>query len=482
MPSKPVEKPAPRAAAPKPPTWLGILLVLCCWLWTPSLAAARPSGHSPAKPKKAKDEPGKKGGHSDKGAKPDKSEKSQKSKPGSQAVGKSAGKGSASDKRDKAAKPDKRDKDGDSDPKPLTAKEKKKLERERAELKEACQSKKAARTAKCKKFARDEQERQAEADALALDKKCSDKKNKKLKECKALVSKGSKAEADPCGRKYGRPRKKESVAKFAKRYGVSEAAVRKLNDLGEGKVKLKPGKRYLVAKSPHDGVVLVGGVQMPLNGDTFRLRRPQNAWGKPLLVEALQRASATVQLQSPQMATVMIGDLSKEGGGCLPPHKSHRGGLDVDVGYYLRGAVEPRVLADARPDTLDADRTWQFLKAMLATGRLQYAFVHYSLQPALYQAALRAGESQESLFKVLQYPRPQERSQETPIRHLDGHDDHTHIRLSCGDEACVLSEDARQKMAGIRIEMLGGPADESRTSDRPERPRRPRERGFAVMR
>ncbi len=364
----------------------------------------------------------------------------------------------------------------DDDDKPLTAKEKKRQDKERSALKKACEDKKVARTAKCKRFASDQKDRQAEADAAALDKKCSDKKNKKLKECKVLVGKGSKAEADPCGRKYGRPRKKESVAKFAKRYGVSEAAVRKFNDLGEGKVKLKAGKRYLVAKSPHDGVVLVGGVQMPLNGSTFRLRRPQNAWGKPILVEALQRASAAVQMQTPQLATVMIGDLAKEGGGCLPPHKSHRGGLDVDVGYYLRGGVEPRVLADATDATLDADRSWQFLKAIMATGRLQYAFVHYSLQPALYQAALRAGETPESLLKLIQYPRPQERSQETPIRHLAGHDDHTHIRLTCGDEACELSEEAKQKMAGVRIEMLGGPADESRT-----RPRRAARVGFGVM-
>ncbi|MBI5607259.1 MAG: penicillin-insensitive murein endopeptidase, partial [Deltaproteobacteria bacterium] len=443
-----------------------------CWPWARALAwllagllqlaggeaVARPADKSAAKIKKGKAAPAK-NAKAGKGARADKAEK------GHHADKSGVGKAAA-----KAARANRHGKTGDdAEPKPLTAKEMKKVERERAELKEACQGKKAARTAKCKKFARDEKDRQAEADAAALDKKCSDKKNKKLKECKALASKGSKAEADPCGRKYGRPRKKESLAKFAKRYGVAEAAVRKLNDLGEGKVKLRAGKRYLVAKSPHDGVVLVGGVQMPLNGETFRLRRPQNAWGKPLLVEALQRASAAVQAQSPLLATVMIGDLSKDGGGCLPPHKSHRGGLDVDVGYYLRGAVEPKVLADARPDTLDADRTWQFLKAILVTGRVQYAFVHYSLQPALYQAALRAGESQESLYKLLQYPRPQERSQETPIRHLDGHDDHSHIRLSCGDEACELSEEARQKMAATRIETLGGPGDETRGSHRFDR-------------
>lgn len=363
----------------------------------------------------------------------------------------------------KAEKKDpKAGRDHDDDEKPLTAKEKKKAQKEHAALQKECADKKAARTKKCKLFLQDERDRQDATAAEALDSKCSAKKNKKLKECKAFLAKGSRAEADPCGRKYGRARKKESIARFARRYGVTEATVRRLNDMGDGAHKLKAGKRYLVAKSPHDGVVLAGGVQMPLDGTTFRLRRPQNAWGKPLMVEALQAASTAVQASFPLGATVMIGDLSKNGGGCLPPHKSHRGGLDVDVGYYLRGGVEPKTLADATGETLDADRSWQFLKALLASGRVQYAFVHYKLQPALYDAALRAGETPESLHKLIQYPRPPEKVLETPIRHLDGHDDHVHLRLTCGDEACALDPDARAKMLATRTEMLGGPVHEGR--------------------
>ena len=343
-----------------------------------------------------------------------------------------------------------------------SAKQKKAQAKQRDALKKECEDKKAAKTKKCKAFAKQEDERQASDEAAKLDDLCKDKAEKKTKKCKAHLAKRSKPESDPCGRKYGRARKAESLAKFAKRYGVAEDRIRELNDLGAKTKKLKAGKRLLIAKSPHDGVVLAGGEAMPDDDPNYRLRRPFNAYGKPLMVATLRLAASQVQLSSPLLPKLVIGDLSKEGGGCLPPHKSHRGGLDVDIGYYFRGAYESQRLADATGDTLDADRTWQFLRALLATSLIQYAFVHYKLQPALHEAALRAGESEASAAKLLQYPRPAQDKLHTPIRHLDGHDDHMHVRMTCEGDDCQLSDEARQRMAAVQLETLGGPRDERR--------------------
>ncbi len=358
----------------------------------------------------------------------------------------------------KAKDASKADKAGDDD-KPLTAKQKKAQAKEREALKKACVDKKQAKTSKCKAFAKAEAERAAEDSATKLDDKCKDKAARKSKECKAHLAKRSKAEKDPCGRRYGRARKAETVAKFARRYGVAESRVRELNDLSEKTKKLKAGKRLLVAKSPWDGVVLTGGVQLP-EDPAYQLRRPYNAYGKPLMVDLIVAAARQVQAQYPLQPRLMVGDLSKDGGGCLPPHKSHRGGLDADIGYYMRGAFTAPHLADATADTIDADRSWLFLRALLATGRVQYAFVHYSLQPALYEAALRAGETPQSVAKIIQYPRPQADWLHTPIRHLDGHDDHLHLRLSCGNEACDLPAETKEAIAQLQTEMLGGPAQE----------------------
>lgn len=350
------------------------------------------------------------------------------------------------------------DADASDDDTPLSAKEQRQQARKRAAMRKNCAHKDARNRPKCKAFFAEEKAAADEQAQQRLEAECDGKKARKLAKCKALRAGSARVSGDSCGRKYGYTRKRDTVGRFAARYGVSEATVRSLNDLS-GARTLKAGRRLLIAKSPHDGVTLSGGVQLKETVD-LRLRRPHLAWGKPLLVEMLRVAAEVVQNQSPLAPKLLIGDLSKEGGGCLPPHKSHRGGLDVDVGYYFRGAFEAPHLVDARPRTIDADRSWQLLKALLLTGRVQYAFVHYSLQPALFEAAERAGDSPDDVRRWVQYPRPIDQTHVAPLRHLDGHDDHFHLRLRCEDDNCGLTATALERLRTARIETLGGPVAE----------------------
>lgn len=349
--------------------------------------------------------------------------------------------------------------EADAEPKPLTAKDKKK----RAALAATCATARGKKTAACKAFLEDEKERAQAAQRAALKKTCALAKNKKSKQCKAFLvaERRGGATSGACGRKYGIARKNEKVAAFARRFRIAEARLRDWNDLGSAG-KLKGGKRYLVYKSPHDGVTLQGGVLLEAEPDAFALQRPYRGWGKPLLVETLRLAVHQVLAAAPEGTTLVFGDLSKEGGGCLAPHKSHRGGLDADVGFFYRGAQQRHWLGVATAETLDADRTWLLIKAMLATGRLQMAFLDYGLQPPLYEAALRAGETPQTLEPIFQYPRPIERAHETVIRHLGGHDNHMHVRFVCPSDAeCALPEDSRQRLTSVRMEQRGGVMDET---------------------
>ena len=360
--------------------------------------------------------------------------------------------------------------DSDDKPKALSAKEKKQLAAQR----KACQDPKQKKTAKCKAFAAEEKERADAEERARVKKTCALAANKKSKQCKAFLAAEHKRSDtfSICGRRYGTAKKNEKIATFAKRYRVSESAVRSLNELAAG-TKLKAGKRYLVYKSPHEGVVLKDGVLLEPDPEAFLMQRPQRGWGKPLAVEAIRGGIEQVQASNPLGPMLIVGDLSKDGGGCLPPHKSHRGGLDADIGYYMRGARQRSWLGLAQPDTVDADRTWQLLRAFLATGRLQYAFVDYSLQQALYEAAQRAGESAEQLARWFQYPRPIENAHETIIRHLGGHADHMHVRFQCDDpELCPLSEEAKTRIATIRVEQRGGVAAEAPVPRRDHAPYR----------
>jgi hypothetical protein len=456
------------------------MAVLTAWATTPAVAKAKKTTAATKASKPAKDDDvgGKKGKSRTADKKPSDDDNERKNAKhaddkksahsGSAGKGAKGAKGAKGDKGAKAEKGDKGDhtaKDDEDDDKPLSAKEKKRLARQQAALRKSCAKKSNHDSKKCKDFLVQQKAAQEDAAQERLETYCEGKKARKSSKCKAILGKGGKVESDGCGRKYGRARKRDTVAKFASRYGVSESTVRHLNDLADSVKKLKAGKRLLIAKSPHDGVTLSGGVQLADNGD-LRTRHGHLSWGKPLLVDMLREAAAVVQQQSPMAPRLLIGDLSKEGGGCLPPHKSHRGGLDVDVGYYFRGAYEPRYLVDARPRTIDADRSWQLLKALLLSGRVQYAFVHYSLQPALYEAALRAGDTPENLRRWMQYPRSVDQIHVAPLRHLDGHDDHFHLRLRCDGEGCGLSEAARNQVRAARIEVLGGPVREGRRGRR----------------
>jgi hypothetical protein len=170
-----------------------------------------------------------------------------------------------------------------------------------------------------------------------------------------------------------------------------------------------------------------------------------------------------VQALWPNRAPLVVGDLSKQGGGCLPPHRSHRDGRDADIGYYVRGGVTPRWLGAVTAQTLDADRTWALLDVFLATGRLRYAFIDYQLQRPLYEAALRAGHTKASLRDVFQYPRPRSHAKAGIIRHLRGHADHIHVRFDCpttgpcalpASVAATATPRIERRLAGVRHRRL----------------------------
>ena len=73
-----------------------------------------------------------------------------------------------------------------------------------------------------------------------------------------------------------------------------------------------------------------GFVQFPASGAGFTSYTvASKRWGKPALVYAIERTgSAWAQQRMPRFG---VGNLSRENGGRLPPHDSHRRGEDVDV-------------------------------------------------------------------------------------------------------------------------------------------------------
>ncbi|MCO4760981.1 MAG: penicillin-insensitive murein endopeptidase [Myxococcales bacterium] len=331
--------------------------------------------------------------------------------------------------------------------------------------------KRKPRTKACRKWSKEKKLAAKDRARRKLARKCRKRKYRKSRQCKRLrtaLRREAKARAI-CGVRRARARRRDTVHRMARRYKLSVSAFRSYNRLSSRSRRLRRGRRYIVYRSPFHNMKLSGGVLLERVDGVVHLQRPARGWGKPLLVNALRSAAEAVQRAYPMRSWLIMGDISKKGGGCLPPHKSHRGGLDVDIGYYYLGGKQRGWLDHASTRELDPDRTWLYLATLLRTGAVQYAFIDYGLQAPLYAAALRDGRTPEQLRSVFQYPRPKSHAKVGIIRHLQGHADHIHLRMRCLSPSCGLDETTAQRIVRAVATRRGAPVREGR-----RRARRPR--------
>jgi penicillin-insensitive murein endopeptidase len=168
------------------------------------------------------------------------------------------------------------------------------------------------------------------------------------------------------------------------------------------------------------------------------LQRGSDQWGTVELVGLIERAAARLQEREPG-PRLMVGDLSKRGGGRLRPHSSHQNGRDADLGLFLtdengRAVEAPRFLeldrhACARDNgvayCLDARRTFLFIAALLEdeATRVQWILLASDLRQRVLAAGRRLGVDDALLARVEEATTPRDGS--------ESHRSHLHVRISC---------------------------------------------------
>ena len=201
---------------------------------------------------------------------------------------------------------------------------------------------------------------------------------------------------------------------------------------------------------------LVRGRPMPPSGPGFRVREATRTrgffYGTDGLVGLLERAAATVA-RAHLGSVLLIGNLSREGGGDIPPSVSHNSGRDVDVGFYLDDRLgRPFAPGDdyvtfdadgASPDQqiyFDSARNWDFVAAVLTepSVQVQYVFVADWLKDLLMDYAIRSGADPDLIVRADQVLKQPDNS--------SPHAEHFHIRIYC---------DVADRLAGCHDE---GPA------------------------
>lgn len=193
--------------------------------------------------------------------------------------------------------------------------------------------------------------------------------------------------------------------------------------------------------------VLADGAELPRDSALHWLRSDDRHWGLPRFTAAIAHAAREVARERPG-AVLYAGDLStREGGGPLPPHFSHRSGIDADLLFYVTtldgapvdspGFIHFGADGIARDEKyqrwlrFDVEREWLLIKALIEdpTSRLQWIFISDVVHAMLVEWALARGDSIETV----------RRAQAMMLQPHPGgvHDDHIHVRTSCAPEEVV---------------------------------------------
>lgn len=238
-----------------------------------------------------------------------------------------------------------------------------------------------------------------------------------------------------------------SLDALAIAWGVKAAQLSELNPDLDRESTIAQGTRLRVYRhdpehppqsigSPNRGK-LRNGMPLP-EGPGWRLRthRPRT-YGTENTITALVDAFGEFGERYPDGPKIRVGELARRTGGRVPPHRSHRSGRDIDIGYIFRGIDDGEhrwKYMNVR--NFDAEKNWALVESLLKTDQVQTIYISKKLQKLLHKEAKKhLGEAE--LAALFEYPKTAE-SPHAKIQHWRGHSNHMHVRFLCeaGNRRC----------------------------------------------
>lgn len=173
--------------------------------------------------------------------------------------------------------------------------------------------------------------------------------------------------------------------------------------------------------APNNGR-LVGGVRMESTAH-FEVVSKQGAYGTEETLRYLDAAIRKVHAEFPGTPPLHIGDISREKGGHLSPHKSHQSGRDVDLGFFYKD--EHKWYRRGTALNLDLPRTWALLRAFVTETDVEMVLVDRGISNLLEKYAAQHGESPAWLQQIFRG----DGARPAIVRHAHGHGTHFHVRF-----------------------------------------------------
>ncbi len=232
----------------------------------------------------------------------------------------------------------------------------------------------------------------------------------------------------------------ETLRVIAYRFCTSPVALAGLNGLrwSAEDDALEPGTRLRVPIHTRVGSAFGQGERLE-SGPGVRVDRPHHAWGRPYVVRLLRDTFTATGRTWPHRHPLIVHDVSRFGGGRLGKHKSHRAGLDIDVGYPTREAARAD-WGNPGLDDIDYERLWFVVDRLERSGHVAAIYMSPSIQRRLHAHAVMAGADADRLEVLFQYPASGGKSSKGPlIRNEAGHRDHMHIRFTSFEDLPELA-------------------------------------------
>ena len=182
---------------------------------------------------------------------------------------------------------------------------------------------------------------------------------------------------------------------------------------------------------------LKDGVQLREIDGLVTLWNADRAWGTPQLIEAIQSAAEEVRWLVPDADPLVVGDMSMEGGGYFAGHKSHREGLDADIGLFSGHARQTRAFNDLDATTFDVASNWILIRSFLKTGLVDRILLDQSLIELLRDYLATTGELTAEEIEQVFPKNPHDRWNRDGIlhqgivHHAASHRNHMHLRVLC---------------------------------------------------
>jgi murein endopeptidase len=158
------------------------------------------------------------------------------------------------------------------------------------------------------------------------------------------------------------------------------------------------------------------------SGPGWRVRRPHHSWGTPLTVSRLRSVLRARHQQFPAATPVPVYDMSRQTGGQLDGHYSHRRGRDSDLGI-------PSMLSAKnhwRQRDRDLEHTLFLVLGLLRTCDVEFILLDWEAQRLLMHHALSRGVTADEAALIFQAPG---RGPFGLVRHRAKHRQHIHVRF-----------------------------------------------------